>query len=390
MSLATPTTADINANIIAQLEASLNQTIPLLPKSFLRVLAKVLAGVFILLYKYGGFIHLQQFVSTATYDETEINGRTVRPLQEWGRLFGVTDLVEATQAEMTIDMVVTNQVGQLDAGTQLIGTSNGVTYITIGVVLLDAPTVVATVRAVADQSGGDGSGTIGNLDPGQTMSFANALANVNRETTVNTQTITGADAETVESYRARIISAVSARPQGGAYADYRIWGLEVAGIANIYPYTGDPAGEVDVYVESATETDGIPTQAQLDAVFDHIELVRPAGALVNSLAITRNTWKSTVTGLNAPDLPATQSAVDDAIEAYYLAREPFIVGLDVLPRKDVISRSAVIGTVEDVVTALGGTFTTVVIEDDNNPGVPVELQTLAEGEKVKSSIVVYN
>ena len=77
MSINTPTTAEINAQIIAQLEASLNQTIPLLPKSFNRVLAKALAGVFIIIYKYAGFIALQQFVATATIEETTINGVTV-------------------------------------------------------------------------------------------------------------------------------------------------------------------------------------------------------------------------------------------------------------------------------------------------------------------------
>ena len=89
MSLQTPTTAEISANIIAQLETTLNQTIPLLPKSFLRVLSKTLGAVFILLYKYGGFIFLQQFVATASIKETIINGVTVKPLVEWGRLIGI-------------------------------------------------------------------------------------------------------------------------------------------------------------------------------------------------------------------------------------------------------------------------------------------------------------
>ena len=51
MALDTPTTQEINDTILAQLEASLNQVIPLLPRSFLRVLAKTIAAVFTLLYK---------------------------------------------------------------------------------------------------------------------------------------------------------------------------------------------------------------------------------------------------------------------------------------------------------------------------------------------------
>src|SRR5688572_33403714 len=86
MALVTPTTAQVAANLIAQLEAALSQTIPLLPKAFTRVLAKTLSGVFIVLYKYAGFNLLQQFVVTASFEETEVNGTLIRPLVEWGRL----------------------------------------------------------------------------------------------------------------------------------------------------------------------------------------------------------------------------------------------------------------------------------------------------------------
>ena len=74
MSLETPTVASINLTIIAQIESSINQTIPLLPKSFIRVFSKTFAGVFILLYKYAGFIFLQLFVKTATIEDVTVLG----------------------------------------------------------------------------------------------------------------------------------------------------------------------------------------------------------------------------------------------------------------------------------------------------------------------------
>jgi len=295
MSLQTPTTAEINANIIAQLEATLNQTIPLLPKSFLRVLAKVLAGVFVLLYKYGGFIFLQMFVSTASMATTTINGLVISPLLAWGRLIGVTDPVPAVNAEFTIDITVTNQTGSLLSGSQLVNADNGVTYITIGITPLNAPTVSAVIRAASDQSGGDGSGAIGNLQTGDVVSFANPLAKVLSDAIITGQTVTGADAESDELYRQRVVDLFQKRPQGGAYADYELWGEEVPGIVNDYPYTGNNPGQVDVYVEatvaSSGNPDGIPTTAQLQAVLDSINLDqnglasrRPAGALANTLA----------------------------------------------------------------------------------------------------------
>jgi len=91
MPLVTPTLQQISGNILAQLEAALSRDVPLLPKGFSRVLAKALAGVTITLWKYAGFSLLQQFVSTASFEETEVNGTILRPLVEWGRLVGVGD-----------------------------------------------------------------------------------------------------------------------------------------------------------------------------------------------------------------------------------------------------------------------------------------------------------
>lgn len=394
MSLTTPTTQEINDNIIAQLEASLNQTIPLLPKSFMRVLAKALAGVFILLYKYAGFMFLQIFVRTASYAETEINGVTVNPLLEWGRLIGIGDPTPATQAELLIDVTVENQTGSLPAGTQLVGPDNGVTYITLASVLLNAATVQITVRASSDQNGGGGAGIIGNLDPGVIVSFANPLANVARNATVNSQTVTGAAVEAVEVYRQRIIDRFQKRPQGGAYADYEIWGEGVAGVLNVYPYTSECPGQVDLYVEATTASsgspDGIPTAAQLQAVLDAVELDstglasrRPAGALVNAFPITRTAFVVTVNALEVTDVAQVQADITAAVQEYFTSRSPFIVGLTVPPRVDRITASGVAGAIEDIVSAAGGIFGSATITQS---GINVSLYSLGVGEKAKATV----
>lgn len=393
MSPITPTTKEISDNIIAQLETSLNQTIPLLPKSFLRVLSKAIAAVFVLLYKYGGFMFLQVFVQYASASETTINGKVVIPLVEWGRLIGIGDPIAATQAELLIDITVENQVGSLSSGTQLINSSNGVTYITIGTVLLNAAVVQATIRAVSDQAGGNGAGVIGNLDPGAIVSFANPLANVVRDTVVDSQVVTGADGENTEAYRQRIIDRFQKRPQGGAYADYEQWGEEGAGIINIYPYTSDNPGQVDVYAEATPESsgspDGIPTVAQLQAVQDLIDLDdsglasrRPANALANTLAITRVGFDAEVSNLVVDNLATVQASIQTAVEEFFLSAEPFIDGLTIPPRMDRITRSALIGLVEDIVTAANGTFTSAYFTATGSP-VVIDLYILQQGEKAK-------
>lgn len=399
MSLTTPTTKEISDNIIAQLQASLNQTIPLLPKSFLRVLSKALAAVFILLYKYGGFIFLQMFVQTASNKDTTVNGKIINPLTFWGRLIGVGDPTPATSAELLVDIVVTNQTGSLPSGSQLINSDNGVTYITIGSVLLNSDTVQATVRAVADQVDGGGVGAIGNLNPGAAVSFANPLANVDRNATVVSQSVTGADGEAAEEYRQRVLDRFQKRPQGGAYADYEIWGEEAAGIINVYPYTGAP-GEVDVYSEatvaSSGSPDGIPTVAQLQAVLDLINFDenglasrRNANAFVNSNPITRTSFDVTVSGISGvDDLAQVQADTTTALKEYFLSAEPFIPGLSILPRNDQITRTRVSAIVEDIVTAAGGTFTSATFIQTSLVG-SLTAYALGEGEKAKAANVVY-
>lgn len=396
MSLTTPTTKEISDNIIAQLEATLSQTIPLLPKSFMRVLSKALAAVFILLYKYGGFIFLQMFVQTASAKDTTVNGATINPLTFWGRLIGVGDPVAATNAELLIDVTVTNQVGSLPSGSQLVNSDNGVTYITIGAVLLDAPTVQATIRAVADQAGGGGAGAIGNLDPAAVVSFANPLPNVNRDAVVDSQAATGADGETVEVYRQRVIDRWQKRLQGGAYSDYEAWAEEVAGILNAYPYTGQP-GQVDVYTEatvaSSGSADGIPTVTQLQAVLDNINTDqnglasrRNANTFVNSLPIARTGFTVTVAGIaGVGDLGQVQTDITAALTGYFFSVEPFIAGLSVLPRRDQITATRVSATVEDVTTAAGGTFASATFELTAAPGT-LSNYILGEGEKAKAAV----
>lgn len=392
MSLQTPTVSEISENIIAQLEAALSQTIPLLPKAFTRVLARVLGAVFVLIYKYAGFSLLQYFVATATIQETEINGKLVSPLIEWGRLIGVGDPTAATRAELTANVIVLTQAGTLPAGSQLVRTETGVIYLTLSAVPLDAAIKSITIRASSDQGGGGGAGAIGNLNPGDVVGFANPLPNVGTDAVITAQIVTGADGESEEVYRQRIIDRFQQQPQGGAYADYKLWGEEVEGILSVFPYTSDCPGEVDNYVEateaSSGSPDGIPTQAQLDAVQESIQFDdnglpsrRPANALSNVFPITRTPFDVVVSGLTALDVQEAEDAITEAVDDYLRSREPFIVGLSRLPRADRITESAVGGVADEAASALGATITTVTLDSP--------AYTLGDGELAKLGTITF-
>jgi uncharacterized phage protein gp47/JayE len=391
MALVTPTTQQIATNITAQLQAALSQTIPLLPKSFSRVLAKALSGVFVTLYKYAGFSLLQQFVTTATFEETEVNGQLIRPLVEWGRLIDVGDPLLSTQAELQITVTVKTQIGSLPGGSQLLYAATGVVYQTVAAVALNAATVTAVARASSDQADGDGSGTLGNLAIGQVLQFASPLPNVATNAPVTAVSVVGADAELEEVYRARVLGRFQRRPQGGAYADYQQWGTEVAGIRNVFPYTGAP-GQVDVYVE-AVAGDGIPDGTQLAAVLDAINFDpdeapsptglanrRPANAAVNALPIVRTSFNVGITGFTAVDPAATLLALTQGVDEFLRARAPFIVGLSTLPRLDRVTQGAVGGVVNEIAEANAASVASVTLL---RGAITIVEYTLAHGELAK-------
>ena len=388
-----PTTQEIADAMIAQFSIEYQQTTSFLPKSFLRIVAYAIAAMFQVVWQYVGWIFLGLFVKTAPFKETVINGTPVNPLVFWGELIGVGVPLDATQSEGDATITVNVQSGSLNAGSQLINSTTGVIYSVQSSVALDAPTKTIVVKAVGDQSGGDGSGLIGDLTAGDELEFVSPFANVARTATVTIVNVNGEDAETESDYRTRVIERFKRRPQGGAAGDYIIWSEVVPGIVDVFPYVGAP-GEVDVYVESTNPPDGIPTAGELLAVqaaieqeLNGISFGRPVTAIVNVLPITRTGFDVDITGLTGvADLPQTQSDILDALTTYFADRAPFVPGGTIPPKKDIIAQTAVAGIIEDVVTAAGGVFTTAAVKE---AATPFQLRTLGTGELSKLDSVTY-
>lgn len=385
MALTIPTIEDIKDLIIQDLTAQLNQTIKLLPKAFIRVLASVLAAIYIQLYKYGGFIFLQIFVSTASFSETTIFGNTLIPLVEWGRLFGIGDPTPATQAVLTIEVTV-EVPGTLPSGTQFISSLNNIIYITIAAFAITSPTHQIQVTAAT-------AGIAGNLSASDILQTVNPLAAIARDVTVISLDTTAVDAESEVAYRSRVLGVKQSPPQGGAFSDYRIWSVEVASIIKAYPYSGDPAN-VLVYCE-ANKTDfppdGIPSSAKLLEVAASIDqadrrpvtaIIDPAddGSYTNIRAITRRTFDVDVNSLVVSNPSQIQDDIEEALTNYFFDREPFIDGLTVPPRKDKITASNVNSIIDDIVTANNGSFSSSSVETG---AVPVSEYILAQGETAK-------
>jgi len=228
MSLKEPTTQEIFDQIINNIEATLGQTIPILPKATFRVLSMAIAGVFTILYKFASFQFLQIFPLTA--DEES--------LERWGELVGIIR-TPATQAR--IEILCTGTDGsEVITGTRIVNNLTNVVYIVDSDVTIAAG--VGTTTMIATQGG-----TIGNVSNGVELSFVTPLPGIDSKCTVTDTIVTGIDEENVDVYRTRVVDRFRKVPQGGALADYEAWAVEVADIINAYPYSGDVEGTVNVF-----------------------------------------------------------------------------------------------------------------------------------------------
>jgi phage-related baseplate assembly protein len=249
-------------------------------------------------------------------------------------------------------------------------------------------------------------GEIGNVDAGGIISFQNAPPTCEKDCAVVSIDTDGSDEEDTEHLRKRIQIRWASRPQGGAYADYWDWATSVDGVLNAYPYSGwdisglpnSGAGTIVIFIESASGTDGIPTSALLEDVYDLINENesgladrRPINAYTDQslvMPITRTQFDLIITGLTVDDSDAAKAAVEEGMDDYFLSREPYINGLSIPPRKDIVSTGDVGGTVATIILAMGGVVLGVQVIE-NGVGVVESYRQLQEGEKAKLGTITW-
>lgn len=374
MALNTPTISELSDNIINDIETKTGQSVPLLAKAVFRVLSFAFAGIFIVLYKFGLWQFNQRFPQTAAEFYLKILGDIVR-------IF----IASGDQFEGTVDVSVISIGSTLPAGTQLINNATGVLYLT----------QTTTVLLLATESIAIKSTTIGDdttLSVSDVINFANPLSIVDNEAVLTAVTVLGTDDEPLEQYRQRVIDRYQKKPQGGALADYEQWSEEVDNVINAYPYSGDTAPDVKVFIEVDNQTDGIPTSPQITAViqsinFDPITGIanrRPVTANVDVQPISRITFDVEVTGL-APDTAEIRDDIEAALENYFLELEPYITGLSVT-RNDTMTVSAASTAAFNASTSSGSIFTSLVVKLAT---VVTPLYELGEGEKTKLGTLTF-
>ena len=385
------TIEEVQQLLIRSFEHEFNTQLRILPKSFIKILCKVFAGVFIIVYKLVGWYFLQMFPETADWEEVTILGVRLRPLVKLGVLFGVGEPLAGVQWRGIITIDVLTQGSVLYSGTQLKSSVTGKLYI-----VEETKTLLQTKETVSVVC--TEIGTVGNLEKNDTLNFVNPYGFIKTEVVVSDVARVGLDNERESSYRNRVVNRFRLQPQGGALADYRIWASEVPGVLNVYPYNDkeQPGGVLlyvsgisDVYVDRVPDKGllkkvgeactydpqtGRATRKPLTAMLDP----KNDGSYSNVKSITVAAFDVAITGVSGIVPADFAQVVKPALQNYFLDRDLYIRGLsDDNNRTNVVSKNHVITVVNQIAVSVKAVFETAEIQKD---GRLVPLYTLDNGE----------
>lgn len=361
-----PTIEEIKARVITDITGKINQGVPVLPLSFVKVLASSIAGLSFLKYQAILWVYKQIFPQSAEYESLKLLGEIV----------GITP-VKAVSA--VILCTVPGTTGSfVNAGTTFIG-SNNITYrVTTDTEVIAGNATNVPMLALT-------SGDIGNLDNGEILNIVQTnLSLVGTATVTGTQT-EGAYEESKTKFASRVSLRYRIRYITGSDAAYVLNGLECPHFIWIGPYADeDLPGTVNVYGRVDNTADGIPTSAQLISL-EHCltydpttgkKNLKPIGDNINCLPITNrefdievfiNSGSSTINAL-----------IEDALNDYIYALEPYIDGVST-SRKNVMTNTDASSTADAIATQYSAKVTQVVITDVIT-GLPETNYTLYGGE----------
>jgi uncharacterized phage protein gp47/JayE len=308
MAFERPTLATLVTRVEGDLKSGL-ELVTILRRSFLGVIARVLAGLAHSLFGYIKFIEKQAFPDTAT-DEY---------LERWASIWGVTRRA-ATFAEFTLDVTGTNGT-VIPAGT-VYRRSDGMEY-----TVDEEVTIAGGVGELALTANEAGTGS--EVAEGDTISVLSPIAGLTSAGTVAELTTEPDDSEDDESLQARVVDRIQNPPSGGAANDYIQWALEVAGITRAWvgPQALGP-GTVVVYIVSDDEDPITPSAPKIAEVQAYIDVLAPVTATVTVVAASLLPIDLEIA------VDPNTSVVQDAIEAELedlIARDAQLTGAYAAP-----------------------------------------------------------
>jgi uncharacterized phage protein gp47/JayE len=179
----------------------------------------------------------------------------------------------------------------------------------------------------------DVAGAIGNSAGGLAMTLASGVVGIAATGTAVGAVTGGADMETDDSLRSRMLAAYSAPPQGGAATDYVEWALAVPGVTRCWVKAGGmgPGTVIVYFMLDLSEaghngfpqgTNGVATAETRGAAATGDQLIlanaifplQPVTTIVYAVAPQPNTLNVTIAGI-ASASSAVKAQVSAAIRA---------------------------------------------------------------------------
>jgi len=305
-----PTLTELVVRMQTDVETRLVNTGTLLRRSVLKALVRVLAAAIHLTYGFLNYIADQLFISTA--DEAF--------LEKEASEYGITrkDASYATGiASVTATIVTTIPEGAR------IQSGSGQVYIVDNDIITEIGSNNVAFTAV--EAGADA-----NDDAAIILSFVSSIVGVGSTLTVDSNGISGgADKETDDSLRERVLFRKKRSPHGGAEHDYINWAKEYAGVTRawVYPeYAG--IGTVALAFVRDGNTIILPTTTQIDAVTNYItKHINPATGETEGIPVTASSGFEIVTLTDYviklviqlyPNTITVQTSVTTELDSYLL------------------------------------------------------------------------
>lgn len=276
-----PTLRDLVTRTLADALSRLADT-DQLRRADATVYARVLAGAS---HEMHG--HLQWIAEQVIYDTADAEF-----LERWASLWKIT----RKPAAAAQGSVTASGAGLVPAGT-LYRRGDGGEFAALA---SSAVPGVVPVQAVA-------VGADGNTPAGTELSLMTPIAGVSTVAVV-AEISGGADEELDASLRDRFLARIRRAPNGGSAGDYVQWALQVPGVTRAWVFPQElGASTVTVRFVRDGDTPIIPDALEVQAVQDHLNVVRPVTAQVHAFAPTAVPLPFSI--LLAPSTPEARAAV---------------------------------------------------------------------------------
>lgn len=289
MPFARPTLLELIERAASDLETQLPGTDARLRRSNLGVLTRVHAGALHGLYGYLDYLARQLMPDTAEAAYLE------RFVARYG-------LARTPAAYAGGNITITGLTGAVVPAGTPVQRSDGVAYFTTADAVLASGTATAAVVAAEP-------GAAGNATAGTGMTLTEPVGGVESAAVVAAGgLVSGADAETDDALRGRLLARIQAPPNGGAASDYIAWALEVPGVTRAWVYPLElGVGTVVVRFVRDNDVSFIPDGGEVAAVQAYIDSVRPVCAQVTVAAPTAVPLAMTIA--LTPDTTAVRAEV---------------------------------------------------------------------------------